>query len=101
MISSFLKISLIIAYVALACYLTYKITITLMDKVIDLCFDSPKFRIGLCLILSLAFCALGLLQLTDYLKGTGPSLALFFPLSFSLSGILLFLGIWLFRYREH
>jgi len=65
MISSFFNISLIVAYVALACYLTYKIAITLMDKVIDLCFDSPKFRIGLSLILSLAFLALGLLQLID------------------------------------
>lgn len=88
-----LQLIFAIAFIALACVFTYKATLPLCLKIIDLCFVSFYFRMGICIFLALAFFAVGILQLRDFFKEPNPGLALFFPLSFLVTGIFLFLGL--------
>lgn len=93
MISGFLQLIFALAFLALACIFTYKITLPLCLKIIELCIDSPRFRMGISIFLALAFCAVGILQLKDFLEEPDLGLAIFFPLSFFVMGIFLFLGL--------
>lgn len=97
MIAGFLQLIFALAFLALACILTYKITLPLGLKIIDLCFDSEHFRIGVSILLAMVFCAIGVLQLKDFLEEPDSDLSRFFLLSFFVSGIFLFLG---FRKRD-
>jgi hypothetical protein len=92
--NAFLQLILAITFVVLACFLTYKITLPICLKIIDLCFESKVFRIGICIFLAGLFCAVGIVQLKDFANETGHGLHSFFPLSFSSSGIFLFLIFW-------
>lgn len=94
MIITFLQLVVAIAFVALVCILTYKIILPLCLKIIDLCFKSTVFRTGVCILLALAFCAVGILQLKDFIQESEYGLSWFFPLSFLVSGIFLFLIFW-------
>ncbi len=94
MIAGVLQLILAIAFVALACFITYKVALSICLKIIDLGFESTTFRLGICIFLALAFCAIGILMLKDFIEETEPGLSRFFPLFFLASGIFLFLIFW-------
>jgi len=87
-----IQLFLAIALIILACIATYKITVPLCLKIIDLCFDSNHFRVGICIFMAIAFCTAGLFQLKDFVTSTEFDLSWFFPLSLFVSGIFLVLG---------
>ena len=91
MMSGLLQLILAIAFVALVCFFTYRVMLPICLKIFDLCSESTAFRRGTCILLALIFCAVGILQLIDFLEETDPGLAWFFPLSFLSSGIFIFL----------
>ena len=80
-----------VAFIVLMCWICYKITLPLILKIITLSFDSPRFRRGTCVFLGVSFFCVGVMSLSDFVKGTGPSLSVFFPLFFLTTGIFLFL----------
>lgn len=92
--STMLQLILGIGFVVLACFLTYKITVPICVKIIDLCFVSPIFRRGTSIFLAVIFGAVGILLLEDFTQEIKQDLSCFFPLSFLLSGIFLFLTFW-------
>ncbi len=92
--SLLLQLILVLGYVALACFVAYKISMPICLKIIDLCFDSHTFRIGISIFLALAFFAAGIMQLIDFSKGIEPGLSRFFPGSFLCSGLFLFFIFW-------
>lgn len=94
LMSIFLQLIFAFAFVALACFVMYKVSMPICLKVIDLCFDSRVFRTGIYIFLALAFCALGIMQLIDFTKGIEPGLSRFFPGSFLCSGLFLFFIFW-------
>lgn len=94
MISGLLQLIVAIAFIVLVCFVTYKLTLPICLKIIDLCFESTNFRLGICTFLALAFCAVGILQLQDFIEEIEHGLTWFFPLSFLSSGIFLFLIFW-------
>ena len=91
-ISSILQLVLAIGFVALTCFLFYKIILPINLKIIDLCMESDIFRIGICITLALAFYASGIVQLKDFNESAERNLSRFFPLSFLSSLIFLFLA---------
>ena len=93
MTAALLQLFFAFGFIILVCVFTYKMTLPLCLKVIDLCFDSAHFRIGICLFLAMAFCAVGMLQLRDFVKETGPDLSRYFPLYFFVSGFFLLIGL--------
>ena len=94
MIAGPLQLILAIAFVVLVCFFTYKVMLPICLKIIDLCFESTVFRMGICIFLVFVFCAVGILQLIDFLEETDHGLSWFFPLSFLSSGIFVFLIFW-------
>jgi hypothetical protein len=94
MIISLLQLILAIAFVVLVCFFTYKATLPIGLKIIDFCIESNIFRTGICILLALVFCAVGILQLIDFVVEVEPGISWFFPLSFLSSGIFLFLIFW-------
>ena len=81
-----------IAFVVLVCVFMNKVILPLALKVFNLSFKSPVFRIIICCFLALFFVVGGIIQLNDFMKESNPGLARFFPLSFLVSGIFVFLG---------
>ena len=81
-----------IAFVVIVCFISYKMTISLALKVFDLILESSRFRMGICFFLAVIFFAVGVVQLNDFMEGLGLSLSQFFPLSFLITGIFVFLG---------
>lgn len=94
MIAGLLQLILAIAFVALACFIIYKVTLPIILKIIDLGFESTIFRLGICIFLALAFCAFGILLLKDFIEETEHGMSWFFPLYFLTSGFFLFLIFW-------
>ena len=94
MLGSLLQLILAIGFVASACVFTYKVMLPICLKIIDLGFESHIFRRGVCIVLALAFCAVGILQLKDFSEEIESGLSRFFPFSFLSSGIFLFLIFW-------
>jgi hypothetical protein len=94
MLDGLLQLTLAIAFVVLVCFLTYKTVLPACLKIIDLCFKSTIFRVGTCIFLALAFCAVGIFQLKDFVEETEHGLSRFFPLYFLISGFFLFLIFW-------
>jgi hypothetical protein len=92
MIAGLLQLLFGLGFLAGVCFLTYKITLPIGLKMIDLCCKSARFRIGICIFLAAVFCAVGLVQLNDFFEETGSDLARFFPLSFFASSIFLVLA---------
>lgn len=92
--TGFLQLFLGIAFLVLVCFIAYKIILPICLKIIDLCFESNIFRFGVCIFLALVFCAIGILQLKDFIQETEPEMSKFFPLSFLASGIFLILTFW-------
>lgn len=92
--TSFLHSLLAITFIVLICFIAYKIILPVCLKIIDLCFESHTFRIGIGIFLALAFCAIGALQLKDFVEKPEPGMSSFFPLSFLTSGIFLILIFW-------
>jgi len=90
--SHLLQLFFAFAFVILGCIFTYKMTLALALKIIDLCFDSTLFRMGVIFFLAVVFCVVGALQLKDFIEKTDSGLSRFFPLSFFVSGIFLLLG---------
>lgn len=94
MLGSLLQLLLAIGFVVLACFFTYKLMLPICLKIIDLGFESHIFRRGICIVLALAFCAIGIVQLKDFFEEIEPGLSRFFPFSFLSSGLFLFLIFW-------
>ncbi len=94
MIAGLGQLILAIAFVGLVSFFTYKVTLLTCLKSIELCFESTIFRRGICILLALIFCAVGILQLRDFVKESEQGLSRLFPLSFLSSGIFLFLIFW-------
>lgn len=94
MISGLLQLILALAFVALACLLTYKITVPICLKIFDLGLRSTIFRKGICITLALFFGAVGILMLKDFIEETEHGLTRYFPLLFLTSGFFLFLLFW-------
>ncbi len=80
-------------FLVLVCTITYKMTLPVGLKIIELCLESSRFRAGVSFFLALIFGAVGILQLIDFMEETGPDLSRFFPLSFLITAIFLFLGL--------
>lgn len=93
MLNKILLICLALGFLAVVSIITYKITLPLGLKVIDLCFDSPHFSSRLFFCFAIVFFIFGIFQLKDYFGISSSSLSLFFPLSFSMSGIFIYLGL--------
>lgn len=93
MVNKFLLICLALGFLALVSIITYKLTLPLGLKLIDLCFDSPVFCSRLFFCFAIAFFIVGVFQLKDYFELSSSSLSLFFPLSFFISGIFVYLGL--------
>ena len=89
--SIILQLILAIAFIALVCFLLYKTVLPLCLKIIDLSLKSSVFRKSSSLLLALAFGAVGILQLIDFLHGIERSMTMFFPLSFLASAIFIYL----------
>lgn len=100
MTAGLLQLFFAFAFLALACIFTYKITLPLGLKIIDLCFDSTHFRLGMSIFLAVVFCAVGILQFKDFIEETDPGMSRFFPLSFFVSGIFLFLGFQMQKFTK-
>ena len=92
-----LQLLLGFAFIGLACFLTYKMTLHLALKIIDLCFAHPLFNIGVTFFFAVVFCAIGIFQLKVFIE-EGSNLSRFFPLSFISSAICLFLGFWNYKH---
>ncbi len=93
MLNKFLLICLALGFLGLVSFITYKITLPLGLKIIDLCFDSPVFCSRIFFCFAITFFIVGILQFKDYFELSSSSLSLFFPLSFFLSGIFVYLGL--------
>ena len=91
--SRLLQLFFALAFVSVTCFATYKITLPLLIKIVDLSIKSARFRMGISFFLAVMFCAIGALQLSDYIEDMGLSLSRFFPLSFLIAGIFVFLGL--------
>ncbi len=94
MLTGLLQLIFAIPFVALVCFVTYKVTLPICLKIIDFGFESAHFRTGICIFLALAFCAVGILQLRHFIEEVEHGLSWFFPLSFLSSGFFLFLIFW-------
>ena len=92
-LSILVQLSLAISFVILVCVATYKLTLPLALKIIDLCKISPFFRKGACIFFAIVFFITGLFQLKDFLKEIDSDLTQFFPLTLLAAGIFLFLGL--------
>jgi hypothetical protein len=86
-----LQLLFALAFIAFVCFVTYKITLPICLKIIDLCFESPRFRLGVLIFFAVAFAVLGIWQLKDFLEGVLPNLSRFFPLYFLISVIFVYL----------
>jgi hypothetical protein len=93
MLAPMLQLFLALIFVALVCVITYKITLPLIIKIVNLSIESTRFRMGLSFLLAAMFFAIGALQLSDFIEESNPGLSRFFPLSFLITGIWLFLGL--------
>ena len=91
MAGKILLIIIALAYILLMCFITYKVTVKLSMKLIDLCFDSPRFRSVSMITFMIIFFLVGLFQLHDFLTENNTGLAQFFPLSFIALGLAMFL----------
>jgi len=91
MTNAIFQIIFAIAFIFLACFITYKVTAYLAFKIIDLIFESKRFRRATCIVLALLFAAVGAMQLSDFLDKTPRPLARFFPLSFFCAALFLVL----------
>jgi len=87
-----LQLLFAIGFIGLLCFVTYKITLYLGLKIIDLCFASSLFRKGLSAFLALIFGVTGGWQLHDFIQEPKPDLSRFFPLSFFVSGVFVILA---------
>jgi hypothetical protein len=94
MLTIILQLTLGIGFVVMVCFLAYKVVLPACLKIIDICFKSNLFRLGVCIFLALIFCGFGVLQLKDYREEIEHGMSRFFPLSFLASGIFLFLIFW-------
>lgn len=88
-----LKLIFIIGFIVFVCMITYKLTLPLGLKIIDLSFESPVFRVSACFFLAVFFFVGGIMQLQDFMEGSNLSLSRFFPLSFLVMVICVFLGL--------
>lgn len=87
-----LQLLFAIGFISLLCFVTYKITLYLSFKIIDLCYASSLFRRAMCAFLALIFLVVGGLQLHDFIQKSMIALSQFFPLSFLVAGIFLMLA---------
>ena len=94
MVAGLLQLILAIAFVALVCFITYKATLPILLKIIDLSFESVIFRLGTWIFLALAFCATGIMMLKDFIGETEYGLSWLFPFYFLISGFFVFLIFW-------
>ncbi|NGX42613.1 MAG: hypothetical protein K940chlam7_00893 [Chlamydiae bacterium] len=93
MLNALGNILLIVSCVGLACYIGYKVIVYLIDKMSSLIERSRVFRIMLFAIMSILFFVGGLNQLFDYYAGKQLELTRYFPLSFGVSGVLIYLTV--------
>lgn len=100
MLSIVLKLFFAVVFVIFVCIFAYKITYLLCSKIIDLCFNSVYSSVFLCALLALFFCTVGVMQLKDFIQETHFDLSAFFPLSFLVAGICLYLGYRIIRKKR-
>lgn len=90
MIAILFQFFIALVFVILVCIFHIKITLPMGLKIFDLTLKSKLFRVGICIFFAVAFSALGVMQLTDFIEK--PTLRCF-PFSFLNTGIFLFLGL--------
>ncbi|MDR3503660.1 MAG: hypothetical protein P4L79_13870 [Legionella sp.] len=93
MFNIFLQLILALTFIAVLCFATYKVTVLLGAKLIDLTFKSINFCRGVCVFLALCFFLVGVLSYQDFITQTGPDLSRFFPLFCVCGGFFLFLSL--------
>ena len=87
------NILFIIFYVAVCCFIAYKVFVYAIDKISHLIMTSKIFRICLFLTLAIFFLATGIFQLFDYYEGKYLKLTRYFPLTLALSGVMVYCAI--------
>jgi hypothetical protein len=87
------KFFFIVSFLAIIGIITYKVILPIGLKIIDFTFDSLCFRFAISIFLAIFFFVGGIMQLRAFLGELSINLSLFFPLSFFLTGICLYLGL--------
>lgn len=91
-VSPLLQLLFALVTIVAACMIVYKLSLPLALKIMNLSMESARFRKGICFFLAFLFCAMGVLQLIDFMEETSPGLSRFFPLFFLNAGIMVYLG---------
>lgn len=91
-INPLLQLFFALATIVAACIIVYKLSLPLALKIMNLSMESARFRKGICFFLAFLFCAVGVLQLIDFMEEASPGLSRFFPLFFLNAAILMYLG---------
>jgi hypothetical protein len=88
-----IQLTLALIFIVIMCFSTYKVTVFLGTKMIDLMFKSINFSRGIGIFFALCFFLVGTISYQDFIAQTGPDLSKGFPLFFLCGGLFLFLSL--------